>query len=92
MNHFLQQYKFEPTQLNKVRWFRFMEDIGILSSTLTLLCTICVGALIPELSLDSNIVFISTLIMTFGLLFATYGFLGLLVWRRHIKRIANQKK
>lgn len=92
MNHFLQQYKFEPTQLNKVRWFRFVEDIGILSSTLALVCMICVGALIPTLTLDSKIVFFATVIMTIGLLFATYGLLGLWIWRRHIRRVLTQKK
>lgn len=91
MNKLINQYRYEPTRLNKIRWFRFMEEFGILVSTLVLLGLICVGALIPNLSLDSIIVFWSGLTMTISLLASTCGFLGLLIWRRHIRRIVAAK-
>lgn len=92
MKKWLSQYAFEPTRLNKIHWFRFMEEFGILISTFVLLGLICIGALIPTLNLDSIIVFWGALAMIISLLVATYGFLGLLIWRRHIRRLIDTKK
>lgn len=91
MNKLLMQYIFEPTKLSKVRRFRFAEEFGILTATIVLLSLICLVSLYPRLNINSIIVVIAVLIMVISLIAGTYGFFGLLIWRRHIRRMVEAK-